>query len=250
MRDSRGATGAIARRAIRERRGTDAGALGPAPSAMLGPGAADLVVCASGNLALVYFRFDEGRLTDARLEELHPGLIGALVAHPGIGLVMMRTGAGHAVAIGARGRRDLATGTIDGEDPTADYGGYAVESLVRLDAMEHVGDVVLISVYDPDTEEVAAFEELIGSHGGIGGAQTQAFVLHPRDWVVDAPMVGAPAVYRQLRRWLSGLGIELGKPAPAALQPDGVPEAVVGDPAPVPEAVGVASGPTSGVPRA
>ncbi len=28
---------------------------------------------------------------------------------------------------------------------------------------------------------VAAFEELIGSHGGLGGEQTDAFLLHPPD---------------------------------------------------------------------
>ena len=27
------------------------------------------------------------------------------------------------------------------------------------------------SVYDPTNDEVAAFEELIGSHGGLGGTQ-------------------------------------------------------------------------------
>ena len=29
---------------------------------------------------------------------------------------------------------------------------------------------------------VAAFEELIGSHGGLGGWQTRASLLYPADW--------------------------------------------------------------------
>jgi hypothetical protein len=68
--------------------------------------------------------------------------------------------------------------------------------------------------------EVAAFEELIGSHGGLGGYQTQPFILHPVDWDLDEPVpIGAPAIYRNLRRWLSSMGIELGKPTPVAPEP-------------------------------
>ena len=51
--------------------------------------------------------------------------------------------------------------------------------------------------------EVAAFEELIGSHGGLGGVQTEPFILHPVEWELDEPVpLGAPAIYRNLRRWL------------------------------------------------
>ena len=45
--------------------------------------------------------------------------------------------------------------------------------------MEHAPDPPLISQYDPELGEVAAFEELIGSHGGLGGHQTEPFILHP-----------------------------------------------------------------------
>ena len=59
----------------------------------------------------------------------------------------------------------------------------------------------MISLYDPAFEEVAAFEELIGSHGGLGGIQTLPLLLHPAEWTVDEELVGAPAVHRQIRRW-------------------------------------------------
>ena len=45
--------------------------------------------------------------------------------------------------------------------------------------MEHCGDLVAISLLDPGTGEVAAFEELIGSHGGLGGPQTHPMIMHP-----------------------------------------------------------------------
>ena len=56
-------------------------------------------------------------------------------------------------------------------------------------------------------EEVAAFEELVGSHGGMGGTQSFPFLLHPLELELsDAELVGAEAVHRELRRWLVQLG--------------------------------------------
>ena len=51
-------------------------------------------------------------------------------------------------------------------------------SLKREDAMVHAPDLLLLSQYDAELGEVAAFEELIGSHGGLGGPQTEPFILH------------------------------------------------------------------------
>ena len=42
------------------------------------------------------------------------------------------------------------------------------------------GDLIVNSALYPDGT-VAAFEELIGSHGGLGGEQTDSFLLHPPD---------------------------------------------------------------------
>jgi hypothetical protein len=67
-----------------------------------------------------------------------------------------------------------------------------------------------MSRYDPATGEVFAFEELVGSHGGLGGTQTQPFVLHPVDLDAGAePIVGAMALNRVLERWRIDLGQEL-----------------------------------------
>ena len=78
--------------------------------------------------------------------------------------------------------------------------------------MTHAPDLLLLSMYDPVMGEVAAFEELIGSHGGLGGPQTQPFILHPAEWTLDEEVpLGAPAIYRNIRRWLESIGIRLGK---------------------------------------
>jgi hypothetical protein len=45
---------------------------------------------------------------------------------------------------------------------------------------------------------------LIGSHGGLGGYQTQPFVLYPAELQVgDDPLIGAAAVHRVLKEWAS-----------------------------------------------
>jgi putative membrane protein len=129
-------------------------------------------------------------------------------------MVLVRSASRGGIAIGARGARYLDDGRVEGEDPTEPFGPNTLLSLRREDAMEHAPDLLLISQYDPELGEVAAFEELIGSHGGLGGAQTKPFILHPVEWVLDEEVpLGAPAIYRNIRRWLESIDIQLGKPA-------------------------------------
>src|SRR4029077_17880095 len=96
------------------------------------------------------------------LEALHPGMLAKLAAHPGVGLLMVRSEEHGAMIFGPNGSRSLAEGHIQGEDPTTIFGPHTLESLRREDAMEHAPDLLLLSVYDPVMGEVAAFEELIG----------------------------------------------------------------------------------------
>ena len=90
------------------------------------------------------------------------------------------------VVLGGGGVRHLADGHVDGADPLEPFGPLAEASLRRLDGFATVGDLVVVSMVDPDTHEVAAFEELVGSHGGLGGAQTEAFVLYPSSFAEPA----------------------------------------------------------------
>jgi uncharacterized membrane protein YvlD (DUF360 family) len=171
-----------------------------------------IAVVGSGNLGLVYFTGHDHRLTVEELEELHPGLLGAVAAHPGVAMLMVRSQSHGAVVFGTHGTRYLDEDRVEGEDPTTLFGPHTVMSLKREDAMTHAPDLLLISQYDPELGEVAAFEELIGSHGGLGGPQTEPFILHPIEWELDEDIpLGAPAVYRNIRRWLESIGIPLGK---------------------------------------
>jgi hypothetical protein len=185
-----------------------------------------IAVVGSGNLGLVWFTGNDHRLTVEELEELHPGLIAAVAAHPGVAMLMVRSKEHGAIVFGPKGTRFLDEDRVEGEDPTTLFGPNTMMSLKREDGMTHAPDLLLISQYNPELGEVAAFEELIGSHGGLGGPQTEPFILHPVEWELDeAVPVGAPAIYRNIRRWLHSIGIELGRPAePVAAREEPAPE--------------------------
>jgi hypothetical protein len=174
-----------------------------------------VVTVASGNLAMVYLP-RAGKLDRAAIDRAYPELVDGLARHPGIGFVVV-DGAGGPVAIGAKGSHSLADGAVEGEDPLLAYGPRAARDLLAHQRIAHVGDLVLVSAVDPGTEEVAAFEELVGSHGGLGGWQTEAVLLHPAPWPRDEPeMVGPDALYRQLVRWLADLGLRSPGASPEA----------------------------------
>ncbi len=166
-----------------------------------------MLVVSSGNLALLYLTRYRERLDRAGIEQAYPGLVEGLAAHPGIGLVVVDSDEGP-VAFGGQGRHRLRDGRVAGVDPLLPYGRHARGDLLRHQETANVGDLVLISAVDAVTSEVAAFEELVGSHGGLGGWQTEAMLVHPSHWPVSqADLNGSDAVHRQLVEWLAMLGL-------------------------------------------
>ena len=210
---SKGATAALARAATADR--TSGGFVDvEADSTDATPAdEASIVVVGSGNLGLVYFTGFDHRLTIEELEALHPNLVGSLAAHPGVSMVLVKSEERGGLLLGPRGVVTVSDGRVEGDDPLANFGPNALAGIRREDAMPHAPDLLLISQFDPELGEVAAFEEQIGSHGGLGGAQSEPFILHPVEWELDEPIpLGAPAIYRNLRRWIEALGIKLGAP--------------------------------------
>src|SRR5690606_8061547 len=130
------------------------------------------------------------KITLPELDAAYPGMVDALVQHDGIGLVCGYDDQGTPVALGKEGVRNLHTGQVTGSDPlrwyapAADeaYGHASLETRAwqvrRVMDFPHAGDLMVISTVYPDGT-VAALEELIGSHGGLGGEQTDAFLFHP-----------------------------------------------------------------------
>jgi hypothetical protein len=110
------------------------------------------------------------------------------------------------VALGAVGSHRLADGAVTGIDPLAGFSRDAARHLLRADGFAHVADIMVNSFYDPVSEEGCAFEELISFHGGMGGPQTQPFILHPAALPVPAePLLGAESVHRLLSDWRARL---------------------------------------------
>jgi uncharacterized membrane protein YvlD (DUF360 family) len=147
---------------------------------------ASLVVCGSGNLAQVYVTNLPNKPPLSQLNALYPGVVDALVNHEGIGFVVAYEDDGAPVALGKGGRRNLYTGEVQGNDPLTAYASdhspveFRAAQVRRLADFPHSGDVIVNSTLYPDGT-VAAMEELIGSHGGLGGEQTDAFIFHPPD---------------------------------------------------------------------
>jgi uncharacterized membrane protein YvlD (DUF360 family) len=171
-----------------------------------GIGGEDVIVLASGNLGLIYLMDVPRRLTREEIDERHPRLLDALRAHPHIGFLLVRSREHGPVVLGAHGTLYLDDGAVTGEDPLAPFSPRAAAHLRRTDGFEHVADIMVNSFYDPELDQGCAFEELISFHGGLGGPQTQPFILHPAALPVPTdPIVGAAAVHDLLACWRRSL---------------------------------------------
>ncbi|MFD8634420.1 phage holin family protein [Streptomyces sp. NPDC059533] len=158
----------------------------------------DPVVLASGNLGLISFPDVAGRATRRLVERAHPALLSTLANHPGVGFLLV-----DGVLLGPGGAEARLDVPGEAEELLAAFGPGAAEAVRRTDAFPHVPDVMVNSTYDPVTGAVHAFEEQIGSHGGLGGEQGHPFLMWPRELAEPpAGLVGAEAVHGVLRGWL------------------------------------------------
>jgi uncharacterized membrane protein YvlD (DUF360 family) len=205
-----GRTARLLARATRARTKDGAIALGPDeaqsdPERLPTAKGHDVIVLASGNLGLISFPAWKKRMTYEEITIAFPGLLNGLAHHPGIGFVMVQSATDGGIVVGPEGIYYLDQGYAVGKDPLATYGANAPRHLKRGNGFETAPDILVMSLYDPKTGEVAAFEELVGSHGGLGGLQTQPFVLHPIEFASPrAPIVGAAELHVLLKEWRNG----------------------------------------------
>jgi uncharacterized membrane protein YvlD (DUF360 family) len=164
------------------------------------------IVFGSGNLGLVYVAGQSRRLHQQEISDRFPALLPGLVHHPGVGFVVVDTVEFGPVALGPKGEHRVREGVVVGEDPLAEFGPQAPEFVLRAAQMPEAPDIYVNSLLD-DLGEVAAFEGLVGCHGGLGGWQDRAMLVWPTAF--DAPkemIVGADAMHRALVGWLERLG--------------------------------------------
>ncbi len=220
----------LARRLMRNRTSEGQLALGP-DQREAGAAAAsamherDIVVVASGNLGLISFPRVAERMTLEQIAEAFPGLVPGLASHPGIGFVMVRSAADGAVVLGRDGIYFLDDDHVAGQNPLSSFGANAARHLARTDGFANAPDILVMSMTDTVTGEVAAFEELVGSHGGLGGPQTEPFVLYPASLPAgpDGQIVGAAALHRVLKTWVPAAGDDAGVEAGIVQRPAAAP---------------------------
>lgn len=169
----------IRRATVRQANRVLSGSVGAQPGTAVDPNA-HILVCPSGNFANVYFLQRGGKASLTEMNAAHPGLVDALVSHPGIGFVVTYDDDRRPMALGKNGARHLHTGDVTGTDPLLPYGDPELRAaqVRRVADFPHAGDLIVNSTLYADGS-VAAFEELVGSHGGLGGEQTDAFIFHP-----------------------------------------------------------------------
>ncbi|WP_344395657.1 alkaline phosphatase family protein [Streptomyces vastus] len=164
------------------------------------------IVLASGNLGLVSFPDVPHRMSREEIDERHPALLSTLANHPGIGFVLVSSERHGGLVLGAHGAEIPVDELAENPGPLADFGPAAAAAVRRTHSFPHTADIMVNSAYEPQDGEVLAFEEQIGSHGGLGGAQGEAFLMSPIELSPPveegAELVGAEQVHRVLRSWL------------------------------------------------
>lgn len=211
-------TGGLTKRAMRKRTSGGAVELGPGElDHVMAQGDAEdrpeLVVVGSGNLGGIWFARHDNQMTAEDIEANWPNLLTGLARHPGISFVVVNSETNGPTAIGAQGVINLVTGAVSGVNPLEPFGDQARMDMLRVVRFTNAPDIYVNSMYDPQTDEVAAFEELVGCHGGVGGWQTRAVLIHPKEWQISPELldqrgrlVSAETVHRQFVDWLQRLG--------------------------------------------
>ena len=166
----------------------------------------EVIVLASGNLAMIYLTQWSQRLTYEELNNYFPKLIPGLINNEYVGFILVKSQEHGDLAIGKNGTYYLDSGEIEGENPLEGFGDNIVRHLKRTSSFEHTPDILVNSFYDKEADEVCAFEELVGSHGGAGGDQSKPFILYPSSWnVSDDEIIGAENIYKLLKENLTEL---------------------------------------------
>jgi hypothetical protein len=206
LTQSKNMAGRGARRLLKEGEGDGPVDLSPFEKYAAEAETAEVVVTSSGNLAHVYFAQVPERLSLEQVQAKYPGLIEALVGHEGVEFVMAVSETRGPVLMAKQAIRELDDQDTEvPDDPLAQYSPHTPEFLARLSRFPHAGDVMVMGKYNPSTGQVITMDALVGAHGGVGGMQTQPFVLYPSTWTARPPtIVGADGLHQFFRQYVLG----------------------------------------------
>jgi hypothetical protein len=171
-----------------------------------------MVVTYSSSLAHVYWTDPPRPLTldELRSDPDRRALYYFLVAHRGIGAVITRLVDGAHVE-SMRGRALITPEgeceVLDGEDPLEPYTTHRREraEIARLAQLENAGDIILFGAYDAERNLCICFDDQVGAHGAIGGAQYWPFLLSAPGMIPDGHRIDDPLDLHELfLRYSSG----------------------------------------------
>ena len=128
-----------------------------------------------------------------------------ILNYEGIGFILVNSLGNGGMVIGHNGIYYLDSDKFIGENPLENFGKNAAKHLKRQNSFKNMPDILVNSFYNPIHDEVCAFEELIGSHGGLGGNQSKPFILYPSDWKAPEELIGAESIYKFLKNEIENL---------------------------------------------
>lgn len=157
---------------------------GPLQAGLADQSDAPLLAIYSSALANVYFVDVPHRMERTEIEERSPGLLRALVEHPGVGIVLVTEG-NSTLIVTDNSVIDLENCADEDIQFLSLYDSPPLvkEQLMLLSRMRCAGDILVFGAYDGHM--VVNFEDHCGAHGGLGGRQMFPFMMSPAD-VADA----------------------------------------------------------------
>jgi hypothetical protein len=164
----------------------------------------EVAVRVSGPLAHIYFNVSDQRVNLSDIALLYPTLLTRLIEHPGIGLVVGREGE-ETILVGRTGTLTINQNgeRLKGVNPLTGLTAPS-EQAVRIHqvaSFPRSGDLMLFGAWENGM--VVTFEDQIGTHGGVGGAQEKPFILYPSELEWPSETINSPCqLYPIFARYL------------------------------------------------
>ena len=151
---------------------------GPLQAGLAEDSGSPVMAIYSSALANVYFTQVQSRADRTAVDAVAPGLLQALVDHPGIGIVLVKSG-NDTVALYDGGKVCLEDATTAEIDFLSRYDDPEIvrRQLIALASMPCAGDLMVFGAFDG--QRVVNFEDHGGAHGGLGGVQMFPFIIAP-----------------------------------------------------------------------
>jgi hypothetical protein len=161
----------------------------------------EIVITYCGGIGHLYIRNIYGRIKQAKIEKILPGLIDKLIGLPEIGCLLFKNG-----------KRDILitknkTFTLTNKiTPTLkkylkfyDDPEILLQQLRELNSFDKAGDLIFFGAFI--NRKQINFENQFGGHGAFGGEQMHPFLLMKKEWQIPPnPITNSRDIYYILKK--------------------------------------------------